>query len=1841
MTSKVYPAVIFLMFCLHSQAQQQVSVAVDATAELKPISPFLYGKNNCLSDNPANPLSSSEWQQLRDLGITIFRENGGNNSTKYNWRRKLSSHPNWYNNVYPHDWDYASESIESHIPSAQVMWAFQLAGKAAKTTVYNFNDWIYNGSQWWEGVEQNLCGGGQVNPAGGSDALVDGNPDLYLENWTADSTVMILDHWFAPGGKGLDSTHLRYWNMDNEPEIWQGTHDDIWPGQPDAGTFMQMYFDAAKKARSKYPGIKLMGPVPANEWQWYNWNGSKINYKGHQYVWLEYFILRVAEEQQISGIRLLDVLDIHFYPAETIPADIVQLHRVFFDENYNYPGANGVKRSGDGIWDNSITKEYIFKRCNDWLEEYMGPGHGVKLSVSEIGIEGSDPDLTASWYASTIGEFAKNGVEILTPWTWKRGMNEVLHLFSHYSENFYIDGASSQEMYVSAYPTISADRDSLTVFIVNRHLTEMKDITLNLNNFPVQDGIYKMYQLYDLPLQETFVSHTVNALHVSDLIITNNRIEIQIPPLSVTAVVLHRAQVIKNQFGYLISEAEAEDGDLTGVTITHSSPGYSGTGYVTGFDNPGDKLTVSAFVPDDGFYKLVIRYRCPDGPKTQNLLINNKPLSVVSFMHSDSFIRMEAGNYMMGNGMNHFTISNNLGWTDIDKIEIYPAYRHVYAVSQNPVDSLAGTSTKMLYDFLRMQFGERIISGQTHDYYNSLTDTTGEFPMIRVADFQHFTEGYPYLWDNGDFTFGKDDDGSVNALINWYQNTGKKGIISYQWHWHSPEGGEAGTNTFYTSLTTFDVSRAVMPGTQEYNEILRDIDDIAAELKKFQDADIPVLWRPLHEAGGGWFWWGAQGPEACKELYNIIFDRLKNYHQLHNLIWVWSTPEADWYPGNDKVDIIGYDSYPGEYNYGNQKFIFDELFNLTQGEKLIAMTENGPIPDPEECLEGDAPWLYFISWNNLVFQHNSFQHILDVYHHPKVISLESDNIKTGYEWRSSLYPANWKPGYKDNQGRFLHDFSYAGYQSGEFEIPFITENTSDVTLPPYNADNTGTTDVTAVIQQALDDVGQSGGGVVYLPAGIYKIKAVDSSDFGLLISHDSTILRGEGPDATFLLHDQTYMRHKDIIRVQGEYAGWFHHSDTITHISADLMGPARVLPVESVAGYNAGDQIIIASEASDEFISEHNMAGIWTAAAIKGVAFLRRIDSVDTANNLIIIDAPTRYYLKRRDHAGIYHAVHHISECGIENLSIGNVQNYKAGWDEESYNIDGTGAWDVHFSHALQFVNGQNCWVKNVHTFKPASNTEDVHLLSNGLLLNQCRFITIDSCRFEKSQYEGGGGNGYMYTLQSNDCLIKNCVANHGRHNFDFKYPFSNGNVILHCRAENSKYASDFHMYLSMANLFDDCTVSGDYLESVFRPYGGDAIHGYSSTQSVFYNTIGEAYHANKDYIVESRQFGNGYIIGTSGSACNAVNVPVEGLTNDYYYNTTPRDLIEGIGKGEDLVPQSLYFDQLSRRLSDSSTIGKYNVGIVAKDGETDEYISGCKVWLFNESAYTNESGYAGFGNVLEVFVLNAENDLYLPFDKELFAIYSDTTLIIHLTKKTFNVAVKLYNNITRDPLSGADFTLDDIQKTSNTEGEITFSIHGGNHSYSVNKTDFQEENGNLDIRSDTSLDFYLIQLFADLKFRLKEGVAPLNNALIKLNEDSLITNSLGIALFKQLTIPAGYDYVITKDGFRTMEGSVYLAGDTIVELTIDKIVHLTEAEAGKDEIRIWPNPVRELLHCSLPEYSAEKIIRIINIYGDEIFSYHVENGYISVNVKDYPEGIYMLQVLTNDNQAFQIFIKN
>lgn len=519
-----------------SATQVSVDVAQDRVA----VSPYLYGKNGCLSDNPQSPLSAADWQKLRDAGVRMVREHGGNNGTKYNWQKKLTSHPDWYNNVYAHDWDYAQASLQQNLPGVQCMWCFQLIGKVADNAQHNFDDWGFNQSQGWSGTGQNLAGGGVPNTSGGGKAAKEGDPSLYLTNSDATTSTAILDHF--TNDLHLDRSQFQYWNMDNEPEIWNGTHDDVMPTQLSAEDFMQRYFAYAKAARARYPDIKLAGPVTANEWQWYNW-ATPISADGRTYPWLEYFIKRVGEEEARTGVRLLDVLDLHYYPGSTKPADIVQLHRTFFDTTYVHPEANGVHAINGG-WDTSITQEYIFGRCAQWLTQYLGENHGVTFGLSETGIAITNAPVASVWYASTLGEFMKHGVEIFTPWSWQPGMWEVLHLYSRYNYGTSVRATSDDETNVSAYATVDAATGSVTVVLVNRALTASNTTTVSLTNAAMPEGTYDTLQLANLPATETFVSHTQNALATSTVNVTGNQFSLTLPPLSITSVLLKKAEAL-------------------------------------------------------------------------------------------------------------------------------------------------------------------------------------------------------------------------------------------------------------------------------------------------------------------------------------------------------------------------------------------------------------------------------------------------------------------------------------------------------------------------------------------------------------------------------------------------------------------------------------------------------------------------------------------------------------------------------------------------------------------------------------------------------------------------------------------------------------------------------------------------------------------------------------------------------------------------------------------------------------------------------------------------------------------------------------------------------------------------------------------------------------------------------------------------------------------------------------------------------------------------------------------------------------------------------------------------
>lgn len=170
--------------------------------------------------------------------------------------------------------------------------------------------------------------------------------------------------------------------------------------------------------------------------------------------------------------------------------------------------------------------------------------------------------------------------------------------------------------------------------------------------------------------------------------------------------------------------------------------------------------------------------------------------------------------------------------------------------------------------------------------------------------------------------------------------------------------------SFYSKDNGFKVDEALQDGTWENTVMKADLEKLAGYLKLLQDENIPVLFRPLHEASGGWFWWGNCTADDFKALWKYVFDYM-GQAGVHNLLWVWTSclGDADWYPGDEYVDIISYDWYPQSASvyHSSGKDAWDVLLSISN-KKMLALSECSAIPAPENCAQDGAMWLWAMPW---------------------------------------------------------------------------------------------------------------------------------------------------------------------------------------------------------------------------------------------------------------------------------------------------------------------------------------------------------------------------------------------------------------------------------------------------------------------------------------------------------------------------------------------------------------------------------------------------------------------------------------------------------------------------------------------------------------------------------------------------------------------------------------------------------------------------------------------------------------------------------------------------------------
>lgn len=307
-----------------------------------------------------------------------------------------------------------------------------------------------------------------------------------------------------------------------------------------------------------------------------------------------------------------------------------------------------------------------------------------------------------------------------------------------------------------------------------------------------------------------------------------------------------------------------------------------------------------------------------------------------------------------------------------------------------PSNPNAQDCVKNVLKYLAEISGRKIISGQhtqnhAQEELHFIEKLTGKKPALLGFELLSYSPNINYL--DTDEECMEEIHQNYGTLEKAWEWAAQKGLLTFTWHWFSPLGGRS--KSFYAKNTDFDIRKAVNEGSEEYKATISDLDAMAGILRPFCDAKIPILWRPLHEGDGDWFWWGAKGGDALKKLYRIMYERFTKIHHLDNLIWVWNSHVPECYPGDDVTDIVSRDIYESPHAHSGFKKEFKELEKVTSQKKIILLAENGSMLDVDAALGEGLCWASFMTWSHefcLTEQYTDFSVVKKVYSSPNLIT---------------------------------------------------------------------------------------------------------------------------------------------------------------------------------------------------------------------------------------------------------------------------------------------------------------------------------------------------------------------------------------------------------------------------------------------------------------------------------------------------------------------------------------------------------------------------------------------------------------------------------------------------------------------------------------------------------------------------------------------------------------------------------------------------------------------------------------------------------------------------------------
>lgn len=498
------------------------ALSVDAGADQHPISPLIYGMN------------FADEALAQELRLPIDRW-GGNSTTRYNWQIDVHNTgsdyyfeniPDGSSTTLPNDSSADRFVDQDRRTSTETLMTVPLIGWTPKRRVANhpydcgFKVSSYGAqdsvdAQWDPDCGNGLNGG---TPIAGNDPLDTSTAigPTFVQDWIRH----LVGRYGAAAAGGV-----RFYNLDNEPGLWDSTHRDVHPQRPtyDELTNRGIQYAAALKAVD--PGALTLGPVQ-DGWTRYFYSSygdfpdnpaqqDRNSHGGKPFV--EWYLQQMAAYETTNHTRLLDYFDLHYYPqangvslspAGDASTQALRLRstRALWDPSYvdeSWIPSTGEATAVNGVGVDGAVQ--LLPRMRDWVAKNYP---GTKLAISEYNWGALDHINGALAQADLLGIFGREGLDLATLWDPPSGSQPGAYAFRMYRSydgqggafgDVGVRASSADQGQLAIYAARRAD-GALTLMIVNKSASSLTS-QINLANF-TPSGAAQVYRYSAAALQQ-------------------------------------------------------------------------------------------------------------------------------------------------------------------------------------------------------------------------------------------------------------------------------------------------------------------------------------------------------------------------------------------------------------------------------------------------------------------------------------------------------------------------------------------------------------------------------------------------------------------------------------------------------------------------------------------------------------------------------------------------------------------------------------------------------------------------------------------------------------------------------------------------------------------------------------------------------------------------------------------------------------------------------------------------------------------------------------------------------------------------------------------------------------------------------------------------------------------------------------------------------------------------------------------------------------------------------------------------------------------------------------------